>query len=83
MSVQVIEAELVAELDILTPLLIHEMSPEQISRIAGESEDRRHRREQLTKERDILAEGLHTCKRFVGLKISRGEFLATQLTDQW
>jgi hypothetical protein len=73
MSVQVIEAKLVAELDILTPLLIHEMSPEQISRIAGESEDRRNRREVLTKERDILAEGLHTCKRFVGLKISSGE----------
>jgi len=74
MSVQVIEAKLVAELDILTPLLIHEMSPEQITRIAGESEDRRDRRELLTKERDILAEGLHTCKRFVGLKISSGEF---------
>lgn len=74
MSVQVIEAKLVAELDrILTPVSIFEMSPEQVARIAGESEERRGRREQLTKQRDVLAEGLHTCKRFVGLRICGGK----------
>lgn len=70
MSVQVIEAKLMAELDILTPVLIHDMPKEQVSRIAGESEERRSRREQLTKEKKILEDGLHSCKRFIGLQVT-------------
>ncbi|KAK3352495.1 P-loop containing nucleoside triphosphate hydrolase protein [Lasiosphaeria hispida] len=74
MAVEVIEAKLVSTLHtILEPVSIFKMSDDQVARIAGESEESRMRREQLTKQLDVLRKGLETCKRFVGLRIGGGE----------
>jgi hypothetical protein len=36
-----------------------------VTEIAGESEENRAQREQLTKQLDVLMKGSETCKRFV------------------
>ncbi|RYP17711.1 hypothetical protein DL765_004389 [Monosporascus sp. GIB2] len=57
-AVEVIEAKLVSVIDgILSPVKMYQMSPELVSRIAGEPEDSRMEREQLNKqlEAPILA----------------------------
>ncbi|KAK4666532.1 hypothetical protein QC763_301080 [Podospora pseudopauciseta] len=70
-AVEVIETKLISVLhDILSPLGVYEMSATLISRIAGESEENRAEREQLTKQLDILRNGLETCKRFAGFRAS-------------
>ncbi|GAB1318560.1 GED domain-containing protein [Madurella fahalii] len=73
-AVEVIEAKLVSVLDdILSPLSVYQMPADKIARIAGESEETRTEREQLKKQLEVLRNGLDTCKRFVGLRISGGE----------
>ncbi|KAK4677698.1 hypothetical protein QC764_0047510 [Podospora pseudoanserina] len=70
-AVEVIETKLISVLhDILSPLGVYEMSATLISRIAGESEENRAEREQLTKQLDVLRNGLETCKRFAGFRAS-------------
>lgn len=49
------------------------MSSTLISRIAGESEENRAEREQLTKQLDVLRNGLETCKKFAGFRASGGK----------
>ncbi|KAK0665220.1 interferon-induced GTP-binding protein Mx [Cercophora samala] len=72
-SVQVIEEKLVNVLDnILSPVSVYHMTPNLAARIAGEPEDSRMERAQLTKQLEVLAAGLETCKRFVGLKLTGG-----------
>lgn len=74
MAVEVIEAKLVSGLDsILSPVAVFHMPPDQVARIAGESEETRTERDQLNKQLEILRNGLETCKRFVGFRISGGE----------
>jgi len=74
-AVQVIEEKLVSQLhSILSPVSIFKMPDDQVSRIAGESEDSRSHREQLKRQLDVLRKGLETCKRFVGLKFGGGAF---------
>ncbi|KAK6948763.1 hypothetical protein Daesc_010534 [Daldinia eschscholtzii] len=46
------------------------MSPELVERIAGESQESRAMREELTKKIDVLQKGSDTCKRFVDSKLS-------------
>ena len=48
------------------------MSPELVSRIAGESEDSRTEREQLNRQLEVLRNGLHTCRRFSGFRVGGG-----------
>ncbi|KAK0719412.1 P-loop containing nucleoside triphosphate hydrolase protein [Lasiosphaeris hirsuta] len=73
-AIEVIEAKLVSTLHtILEPVCIFKMPDDQVSRIAGESEESRTQREQLTKQLGVLKKGLETCKRFVGLRIGGGE----------
>jgi hypothetical protein len=73
-AVEVIEAKLMSSLDgILSPLAVVCMPRDQLARIAGESEDTRTERDQLNKQLEVLRDGLETCKRFVGLRISGGE----------
>jgi hypothetical protein len=73
-AVEVIEAKLLSGLDsILCPVAVFHMHPDQVARIAGESKETRAERDQLNKQMEVLRNGLETCKRFVGLKISGGE----------
>lgn len=44
------------------------MPSDQVTRIAGESEENRALREQLNKKLHILTKGLETCKRFIGIR---------------
>ncbi|KAK4130249.1 hypothetical protein BT67DRAFT_452580 [Trichocladium antarcticum] len=72
-AVEVIEGKLVTALDsILSPLSVFEMPLDQVARIAGECEETRVEREQLTKQVKVLRNGLETCKRFAGFKITAG-----------
>ncbi|KAK4233238.1 P-loop containing nucleoside triphosphate hydrolase protein [Achaetomium macrosporum] len=65
-AVEVVEAKLMSALDdILSPLLVYQMSADQVSRIAGESEETCMERERLNKQL-VLRDGLETCKRFPG-----------------
>ena len=74
MAVEVIEAKLVSGLDsILSPVSVFHMDSDQMARIAGESEETLSERDQLNKQLEVLRDGLETCKRFAGLKISGGE----------
>jgi hypothetical protein len=44
------------------------MPADLVTRIAGESEENRAQREQLTSQLDVLLKGSETCKRFIGIK---------------
>lgn len=45
------------------------MSADLVTSIAGESEENRAQREQLTKQLDVLIKGSITCKRFIGVRL--------------
>ncbi|KAL9064530.1 MAG: hypothetical protein Q9161_008822 [Pseudevernia consocians] len=45
------------------------MPAELTTRIAGESEENRAQREQLTKQLDVLMKGSDTCKRFISVRL--------------
>ena len=49
------------------------MDATQVTRIAGESEESRALRDDLTKQLGILGKGLETCKRFAGLRLGGGK----------
>ena len=73
-ATQVIEEKLVAVLEnIMSPVSVFEMTAEKVDQIAGESEDSRTLRDQLTRQMDVLRKGLETCKRYVGLRIGGGK----------
>ncbi|EAQ88463.1 hypothetical protein CHGG_05082 [Chaetomium globosum CBS 148.51] len=70
-AVEVIEAKLMSALGgILSPVSVCMMPADEVARISGESEETRAEREQLNKQLDVLRNGLETCKRFVGFRIS-------------
>jgi hypothetical protein len=72
-AVEVVEAKLMAALDgILSPVSVFQMSSDQVARIAGESKETRKKREQLTRQLEVLADGLETCKQFAEIRISGG-----------
>ena len=67
---EVIEAKLISPLDgIFTPVAVSAMSADLVTSMAGESEENRAQREQLTKQLDVLTKGSETCKRFIGIRI--------------
>lgn len=45
------------------------MTAEMVASIAGESEENRAQREQLTKQLDVLMKGFETCKRFMTIGV--------------
>jgi hypothetical protein len=82
-AVEVIEAKLVSAIDdILSPVKVYQMSPELVSRIAGESEDSRTERELLNRQLAVLGNGLHTCKRFAGFRCLLGLLLSASCTNR-
>jgi hypothetical protein len=69
-AVEVIEAKLISPLgDIFSPVAVSAMPADLVTRIAGESEENRGQREQLTKQLDVLMKGSDTCKRFIGVRL--------------
>ena len=67
---EVIEAKLVSPLGgIFTSVAVSVMSADLVTSMAGESEENRAQREQLTKQLDVLTKGSETCKRFIGVRI--------------
>ncbi|RAH43516.1 putative dynamin GTPase [Aspergillus brunneoviolaceus CBS 621.78] len=65
-AVEVVEVKLIQSLaSIFTPVKVFEMKHTLVSRIAGESEETRTLREQLNRNKQILRNGLETCRRFV------------------
>ena len=73
-AVEVIEAKLLSAIDdIFSPVKVYQMSPELVSRIAGEPEDSRAEREQLDRQLAVLGNGLQTCKKIAGFRVGGGE----------
>jgi len=69
-AIEVIEAKLVSALgDIFSPVSVYGMSSDLVALVAGESEENRNKREQLTRQLDVLRKGSATCNRFVGIKL--------------
>lgn len=65
-AVEAIEANMMSKLhDILSPTKVALMAPDVVATIAGESEESRARRVQLTTQRDTLRAGAETCKRIM------------------
>lgn len=77
-AIEVIEAKLISPLyDIFSPITVTSMPADLVTRIAGESEENRAQREQLTRQLDVLMKGSETCKRFIGIRVLGAKF--TQL----
>ena len=69
-AIEVIEAKLISPLyDIFSPITVTSMPADLVTRIAGESEENRAQREELTRQLDILMKGSETCKRFIGVRV--------------
>jgi hypothetical protein len=69
-AIEVIEAKLISPLgSIFTPVAVSTMSADLVTSMAGESEESRAQREQLTKQLDVLTKGSDTCKRFIGVRL--------------
>ncbi|KAF2804533.1 uncharacterized protein BDZ99DRAFT_491056 [Mytilinidion resinicola] len=65
-AIEVIEVNMISRLrDIFSPIEVTSMTAETVASIAGESEENRAQREQLTKQLDVLMKGSETCKRFM------------------
>ena len=63
---EAIETNIIARLsDILSPIKVTYLGADLVKSIAGESEESRARRKQLTKQLDVLTKGSETCKRFM------------------
>lgn len=68
-AIEVVEAKLISPLyDIFSPISVTSMPADLVASIAGESEENRAQREQLTRQLDVLMKGSETCKRFIGIR---------------
>jgi hypothetical protein len=65
-AVEAVETIIIARLgDILSPIKIIHLDADTVKSVAGESEESRAKRKQLTSHLEVLARGLETCKRFM------------------
>lgn len=65
-AVEAVEAELISKLqDIFSPITVASMCSDIVVAVAGESEENRAQRGQLTKQLDVLTKGSEICKRFI------------------
>ena len=68
-AIEVIESKLISPLhEILSPISVSSMPASLVTSIAGESEENRAQREQLTRQLDVLTKGSETCKRFIDVR---------------
>lgn len=69
-AVELVEIKLIQALsEIFTPVTVYSMPSELVGRIAGESDENLHKRDELTKKLEVLSKGSDFCKRFVGMKL--------------
>ena len=69
-AIETIEAKLMTPLgDVFSPVAVSDMAADLVTSIAGESEENRALREQLSKQLDVLMKGSETCKRFIGARL--------------
>lgn len=69
-AIEAVEDRLLSPLgNVFSPVAVSAMPADIVTRIAGESEENRAQREQLTKQLDVLMKGSDTCKRFIGIRI--------------
>ncbi|CZR52530.1 related to vacuolar sorting protein VPS1, dynamin, and related proteins [Phialocephala subalpina] len=69
-AIEVIEAKLISPLqNIFSLITVTSMPADLVTGIAGESEENRAEREQLTKQLEVLMKGSETCKHFVGVRV--------------
>lgn len=69
-AVEAIEKNIIAKLeDILSPIKVTYMPDDEVTSVAGESEESRARRKQLENQVDVLVSGADTCKRFMGVRL--------------
>ncbi|RDW63576.1 putative vacuolar sorting protein VPS1 [Coleophoma cylindrospora] len=67
-AIEVIEAKLISSLyDIFSPVSVTAMPVDTVAEVAGESEENRAYREQLTQQLHVLTKGSETCQRFMGM----------------
>jgi hypothetical protein len=65
-AVEAVETNLIAKLsDILSPIKVTYLTADVVTGVAGESEQSRSKRKQLTNRLDVLVQGLETCRQFV------------------
>lgn len=70
-AVDLVEIELIQALsEIFSPITVFSMPPELVERIAGESDENRSTRDELSKQLEVLGKGSDFCKRFVGMKLT-------------
>ncbi len=84
-AIEVIEAKLISPLSsIFSPVAVSAIPDELVTCIAGESEENRGQREQLTKQLDVLIKGSDTCKRFIGVRLlgKSGNWLVSLLNSR-
>ncbi|KAI1408675.1 P-loop containing nucleoside triphosphate hydrolase protein [Hypoxylon sp. FL1857] len=75
-ATEVIEQKILMPIsDILSPVAVFKMSPDLVELIAGESQESRKKREELTRKVSVLQKGLKICEHFMDAKL-RGEPLA-------
>jgi hypothetical protein len=61
-----VETNIINKLDeILSPIKVTYLASDVVTSVAGESEESRAKRKQLTNQLDVLVQGLETCKRFI------------------
>ena len=69
-AIEAVEAKLLSPLgNVFSPVAVSVMPADLVTCIAGESEENRAQREQLTKQLDVLMKGSDTCKRFIGVRL--------------
>ena len=74
-AIEVVETKLVSPLyDIFSPISVTSMENDLVKQIAGESEENRVQRDQLTGQLEVLVNGLETCKQFIGIRVLGGKF---------
>jgi hypothetical protein len=81
-AIQVVEFKLIAALgEIFSPVKVFCMDSGLVTLIAGESEENRTTRQELTKKLGILQAGRDTCKRFINVRLvgkkAVGDFVAS------
>jgi hypothetical protein len=65
-AVEAVETNLIAKLsEILSPVEVTYLTADTVTSVAGESEQSRSKRKQLTNQLDVLVQGLETCRQFV------------------
>ncbi|PVH90455.1 hypothetical protein DM02DRAFT_547744, partial [Periconia macrospinosa] len=76
-TVEAIETDIIAHLDtLISPIDMAYLPTDVVTNIAGESDNSRVRREQLTHQLDVLVKGSEICKSFM-LKKLQGKFSFT------